>query len=57
MIVQCYMCGKDINLEMYADYVYKKIQPKTNRQLHFCGWNCMLSYERTEEKKKWHKRD
>ena len=50
MIVKCHVCGKDIDLSLYGDYVYKKIKYKGQNYLYFCGWNCMRTYEKKEEK-------
>ena len=51
MTAKCYVCGKDIDLTIYNDYIYKKEHPDSkSRTIYFCGWNCMRTYEKKEEK-------
>lgn len=43
MTENCEICGKPIELDLYAEYVYKR--RKGNKTYYFCGFNCRKKWD------------
>ena len=48
---KCYVCGTVIKRMYWDEYIYKKNIGKKNKQVFFCGWNCMRQYEKRKRGK------
>lgn len=51
---KCAVCGTIIKRMYWDEYIYTKKIGKHNKQVFFCGWNCMRQYEKEREEKKRH---